>query len=267
MNAPRVSVLIPVFNPDERYLREAIDSIRAQTMEDWELLLVEDPPAGRAREIAASYNDDRIRHHLRDRRSSLGDALNEGVTLSRAPLVARLDSDDIASPERLQRQVEFLDAKPGVAAVGSSLTIIDTGGAVIGHRRLPVSASDVADTMRRYNCVAHPAVMFRRDVVLAAGGYPSGWAPEDYDLWCRMIAGGHRIENLPAELVRYRYHAGALKFSGVHNVIRDTIATKRRYFDRSFTLTDRARLLAERVLLLLPPRAVLWLFRRLTYGW
>jgi glycosyltransferase involved in cell wall biosynthesis len=256
---------MPVFQPDESYLRQAIESVRMQTMEHWELLIIEDPPASRSRDIAMSYGDDRIRHHLRTERTSLADALNEGLQLCRAPLVARFDADDICGAGRLQRQAAYLEANPQLIAVGSSLTIIDSDARVIGHRRLPASAADVARTMRRYNCVAHPAVTFRRDAVLAAGGYPSGWIPEDYDLWCRLIANGQRIENLTDEMVRYRYHPAALKFSAVHDVIRRTIETKERYFARQFTFGDRLRIRAERLLLLLPPRFVLWLFRRLTY--
>lgn len=262
---PRVSVLMPLFAPNERHLREAIESVFAQTLGEWELVLVEDPPASIARAVAESYGDSRIRHHLREARSSLADALNEGLAICRAPLVARFDGDDICERERLEAQAAFLDAHPDIVAVGSSLAVIDDDGRIIGHRRLPNASADVARALRRFNCVAHPAVTFRREAIVAAGGYPSGWTPEDYDLWCRLVAKGERIENLPGYLVRYRYHPAASKFSGVHDVIRRTIATKLRHFRGKLTLGDRMRIAAERALLLLPPRLILWLFRRVTY--
>src|SRR4051812_38085369 len=115
---PRVSVLMPVFKPDERFLRQAIDSLRAQTIDGWELVVVEDPPASNAREVITSFGDARLRHHLRAKRSSLPDALNDGLRQCRAPLVARLDGDDICVPDRLQRQCDYLDAHPGVAVIG-----------------------------------------------------------------------------------------------------------------------------------------------------
>lgn len=265
MATPRVSVLMPVFKPHARYLREAVDSVRAQTLGDWELVVVEDPPAT-AGALLNSYGDTRIRHHVRGVRASLADALNDGLSLCRAEYVARLDGDDICAPDRLEKQLAYLESHPATAVVGSSQTIIDEEGRVIGRRRSPLTANDVARAMRRYNCIAHPAVMFRRDAILAAGGYMSGVKPEDYDLWCRLLKRGDGIENLPEDLLRYRYHAGALKFDAVHDVIRLTVATKERYFGDEFTIGDRLRIVAEKALLLLPASLVLRLFRILTYG-
>lgn len=267
MAASRVSVLLPVWQPRLQYLRAAIDSVRAQTIGDWELLVVEDPPPSAARELVVSYKDSRIRHHVRSARSSLAEALNEGIALCSAPLVARLDSDDLCRPDRLAAQVAHLDAHAGTAVVGSSLTIIDEAGAVIGHRRLPTDAAEIARTLRRYNCVAHPSVMFRREVVVREGGYAAGWSPEDYDLWCRLTNAGHKIENVGDELVSYRFHESALKFGDVRGEIRRTIATKRRHFASQFTLGDRLRLAGEVALLALPAPLVLRLFRIVTYGW
>lgn len=261
---PRVSVLVPVWRPDLRFLREAIESVRAQTLADWELLLVEDPPASDAAALVASFADPRIRHVVRESRSALPDALNEGLRLCRAPYVARLDGDDVCMPERLAIQAAHLDANPRTAVVGSRTTIIDGDGNVIGVRKDPTGADDVAAAMRRYNCIAHPSVMFRRDVVLDAGGYAKT-SPEDYDLWCRLMVAGHRLENRPEELLRYRFHEGASKFEAVHDVVRVTIAVKKKYFAGRFTLRDRLRILGEQLLLLVPPRVILWLFRAVTY--
>ncbi len=255
---------MPVWRPDLDYLRQSIASVQAQTMNDWELILVEDPPLS-ARLLVEGFRDPRIVHLQRASKTSLADALNEGLTACRADLVARLDGDDLCLPQRLSEQVAYLDRHPSIAVAGTSLVIIDAEGKEIGHRAMPSSSVEVRNAMRRYNAMAHPSVMFRKAAVLRAGGYENVPA-EDYDLWCRLIRDGEQLGNLPEELVRYRFHQGALKFEAVHRAIRDTIDTKRRYFHSQWTVRDRLRLAAERLLLLLPPRAVLALFRRLVYG-
>ncbi|MCU1349487.1 MAG: Beta-1,3-glucosyltransferase [Acidobacteria bacterium] len=267
---PRVSVLLPVYRPDLDYLRQAIASVVGQTFTDWELVLVEDRSSISIDPLLEEFADGRIRRHQRDRKTTLAHALDDGLAQCAAPLVARFDSDDLCAPQRLAEQVAFLDRAEDVAAVGSSLTIIDAQGRAIGRRRYPTDPGDVARAMRRYNAVAHPAVLFRRDIVLRAGGYGggSGDAPgrsEDYALWCRLLAHGARIANLPAALVQYRFHAAALKRSGVHDEIRAAIAIKRQYFGAELTIGDRVRLLGEHALFALPESLVVRLFQALTY--
>lgn len=262
---PRVSVLMPLYKPDPAYLSATVESIRTQSLTDWELIAIEDPPASEAGEILRSFNDSRIRHSVRATKRSLGDALNDGLALCSAPLVARMDADDIAVPERLATQLAYLASHPHTIVLGSSLTIIDARGRVVGHRRLPATFPAVAAAIRRHNPIAHPSVMFRRQAIIDAGGYDPAAKTEDYDLWCRLVKSGGRLENLAAELLQYRFHSGALKFEGVHEVIRATIATKEKYFRSEFTLRDRLRIVSEKVLLRLPPALVLRLFQFAEY--
>jgi len=263
--AARVSVLMPLFEPDRVFLARAVDSIRAQSLTDWELIAIEDPPASDAGVLLRATGDSRIHHVLRTAKATLGDALNDGLSRCSAALVARIDADDVAVPERLAKQVAYLDDHPDTVVLGSALTVIDASDKVIGHRRMPVSASDVTATMRRHNAVAHPSVMFRKQIIIDMGGYDATAKTEDYDLWCRVLKAGHRIENLRDELLRYRFHSGALKFDAVHDVIRASIATKERYFENDFTLRDRIRMAAERSLLHVPPKFILKMFRFAEY--
>lgn len=265
-SAPAVTVLLAVYRPDPTYFREAVASVVAQTLVDWELLVVEDEsPAISAAELLKEFEDPRIRHHFNPRRHTLASALNEGLRLARAPLVARLDGDDICEPERLAQQVRYLREHPEVAVYGSRITVIDERGALLGQRLLPTEHAEIAASLQRYNCISHPSVMFRREAVLAAGGYDDDERVEDWELWCRMVGRGARFAASPDALIRYRFHAGALKFENVHGVIRRGIDIKRRYFAGRLTMGDRLRMLAEQVLLLAPPRLILWLFRRSQY--
>jgi glycosyltransferase involved in cell wall biosynthesis len=246
------------------FFRATVESVLAQTFSDFELLVADDSASGDVEAQLASYGDARIRY-ARANASSLGEALNAGLRLARAPLVARLDADDLCLPDRLQTQVEFLSAHADIAVVGSRIEVIDEHDAVIGRRLLPLHHEEIADALRRYNCMSHPAVMFRRDAVLAVGGYPDGIVAEDYDLWCRMVLAGMRIENLERPLIRYRFHPGASKFQNFRRAIRTTIDIKEKYFAGALTAGDRLRIAAERALLALPGPLVVRLFRALSY--
>ncbi len=260
-----VSVVMGVWQTPPRYLRAAIQSVLDQTHRSFELIIIEDPSSESAADVIRELDDPRIRLRLREARGGLTSALREGMSMAIAPLIARLDGDDIAEPQRLAVQLKYLRDHPDVAVVGSALSIIDEDDQVVGRRHYPLTHDQIASTMRRYNCVAHPSVMFRKSDVEAVGGYDVAQPLEDYELWCRMIAAGCRFANLPDPLVRYRFHFESLRSTKVHRVIRDTIAVKERYFRGRFTLGDRLRIAIERTLLLLPARIVLWLFRKSQY--
>jgi glycosyltransferase involved in cell wall biosynthesis len=265
-SAPAVTVLLAVYKPDPTYFREAVASVMAQTFADWELLVVEDEsPSISAAALLTEFDDRRIRHHLNPRRHTLASALNEGLRMARAPLVARLDGDDVCEPERLAQQVRYLREHPEVTVYGSRITVIDERGALLGRRLLPTEHATIAASLQRFNCISHPSVMFRREAVLAAGGYDDDEQVEDWELWCRMLTRGARFAASPSALIRYRFHAGALKFENVHGVIRRGLEIKRRYFASRLTMSDRLRMFAEQMLLLAPPRLILWLFRRSQY--
>lgn len=260
-----VSVVMGVWQTPPRYLRAAIRSVLDQTHRSFELIIIEDPSSESAGDVVRELNDPRVRYRLREGRGGLTSALREGVSMASAPLIARLDGDDICEPQRLAVQLKYLEEHPDIAVVGSALSIIDEQDHIVGRRRYPLTHDDIATTMRRYNCMAHPSVMFRKADVDAVGGYDVAQSLEDYELWCRMIAAGYRFANLPDALVRYRFHFESLRSTKVHRVIRDTIAVKERYFRGRFTLGDRLRIVIERTLLLLSPRVVLWLFRKWQY--
>ena len=263
--ACEVSVVMGIFATPARYLRPAIQSVLDQTLENFELIIIEDQSDDPAADVIAAFNDRRIRHVVPERKLGLTRALREGMAMARAPLIARLDGDDIARPDRLATQVDFLRAHPETSVVGSGLSIIDESEASIGRRSYPLTHDEIATAMRRYNAMAHPAVMFRKSDVDSVGGYDAEQPLEDYELWCRMIARGYRFANLSEDLVRYRFHGRSLRSTQVRAVIRHTLAVKGRYFAGQFTVGDRLRNLAERLLLLLPAGIVLGLFRKWQY--
>lgn len=210
MTTPAVSVAMSVYN-GERFLVPAIESVLAQTMDDFEFLILDDGSHDQSRAIAESYaaRDTRIKVIARENRG-LVISLNQLLDEARAPLIARMDADDICMPERFARQIAFLAGHGDHGVVGSRTSDIDEFG-----RPYPLASGDhpathaelVHNIAHGGPLLAHPAVMFRRDVVLAVGGYHQAFRHcEDYDLWLRL-AGSTRIANLPERLVRYRHYA------------------------------------------------------------
>lgn len=255
---------MPVWKPHPRFFPEAVRSILDQTLTEWELVIVEDPSDGPwAADLLHGLNDSRIRLFRNPERTSLVHQRNQGLERAQASLIAWLDADDVAEPDRLQKQCDYFDRHPEVDVFGSQITIIDEEGQVIAQRRYPLEHEAIVLQLRRSNPLAQPAVMCRREPLLAVGGYQYAEYPavEDYDLWCRLAAQGCRFANHPEALVRYRLHGSALKATKLRGLLRGTLAIKSRYFRGQGDLGDHLRYLAEAAMLVLPPAWVYALFR------
>lgn len=208
MNAEaRVSVLIPVFN-GERYLAEALDSVLTQTIRDIEVVVVDDGSTDTTPRILAGYasSDDRVVVHRQANRGH-GEALNAGLGLCRAPLVARLDADDVAEPHRLASQARFLDRNPTVAVVGGGLRFIDDAGHPFAEAHYPLTNLEIRAAFEKMQTgIAHPAAMIRRGPLGQVQGYRGQFgASEDIDLWLRLME-RFDLANLPDVVTRYRVH-------------------------------------------------------------
>lgn len=260
---PRVSVVMAIRGADNEFLQKAVTSVLTQTFGGFEFLIVRDRLD--AREDDVSLPDDPRIRMIDGPGRGLGAALNLGVREARAPYIARFDADDVCLPNRLALQMRYLDENPNVAVYGSRIIVIDEHDRVIGQRLLPLTHEQIAKSLRRYNCISHPAVMFRREAALAAGGYREDVRTEDYDLWCRMLVHGATFANAAEPLILYRVHDAALKYMNVPEQIRATIEVKKRCFGHQLTIGDRARIWAEMVLEHMPAAFVLWLFRLMTY--
>ena len=131
-------------------------------------------------------------------------ALNLGIASAKYELVARLDSDDLVSPDRFMKQVEYLDRFKEVVCVGTQLLFIDEAGVEFGYTKYPTQHKDIRNRMRYQNSVGHPSVMFRKSLVQRVGGYREFLTgSEDYDLWLRLCEIG-KVENLTLALTKYR---------------------------------------------------------------
>lgn len=159
---PKVTVLMPVYN-GEKYLKEAIESILSQTFTDFEFLIINDGSTDGSVDIIESYDDERIRLVHNEKNIRLALSLNRGLELSRGEYIARMDCDDIALPERLEKQVSFMDKNPGVGMCG---TWIKTIGEIEGDIwKYPTDYDTIKCSLLFVSTFAHPSIMIRKSVV------------------------------------------------------------------------------------------------------
>lgn len=264
--APAISVAMVVLAPDPRHFPAAVRSVLEQTHTDLELVIVEDPSDRSAADQLAGIEDPRLRLIRNPRRTSLVDQRNRAVLEGRAELVAVLDADDVAHPDWLSTQLATLRSHPDVAVVGTPLRVIDDDGALVGYRDYPREHDAIVAAMPRYNPVAQPGVAFRRRAFEDVGGYQAHLANEDYDLWSRLARAGYHFANQDRALVDYRVHPGGMKARKLRETIRGTLDVKRRHWSDRLGVAGRLHMLAERILLLLPPALVLRLFTWIRYS-
>jgi len=213
--APRVSVVLPVRNGG-RWLQQAVDSILAQTLARLELLVVDDHSTDGAA-ARLPRHDPRLRV-LASEGKGVSRAFNTGLAAARAPYVARMDADDIALPQRLEHQVAWLDARPELAICGACVEIFRDDGAPLdgGNRRYQAwlnACREPADIRRALfveSPIPNPTALFRREALLALGGYADPSWPEDYDLFLRADARGLLMGKPGDVLLRWREHDASL---------------------------------------------------------
>lgn len=235
IDAPRVSVLMPCFDVAET-VDEAIASLVEQTMPDFELVAVDDGSTdGTADHLQGwAARDARIRV-LHIPHAGIIAALNAGLAACRAPYVARMDADDRAHEERLERQAGFLDANPQIALVGSLVEGFPADGVREGFRLYMEWLNHLVDhdsiTREIYieSPLAHPSVTFRKRWVEQVGGYQDrGW-PEDYDLWLRMHLAGARFAKVPEVLLYWREHGERLTRTDARYSVENFLRAKAHY--------------------------------------
>jgi glycosyltransferase involved in cell wall biosynthesis len=193
VSGPAVSVVMPAFNAAST-LQRAIDSVLAQTYSNFELVVVDDGSTDETPTILARQVDERIRViRMRDNVGIVG-ALNRGLEEARGALIARLDADDEALPERLALQVEAFATHPNLVLCGCAADRVDPQGTRLGRSVPPASHARLAAAMVTGNRLVHSTVMFRRDAARACGGYrPDQLLAEDYGLWLRLMRAGEAL--------------------------------------------------------------------------
>jgi len=207
LQVPQVSVLMPVRN-GRPYVRIAIESVLGQSFRDFELIVLDDgSDDGTLLELNDIAQQDRRVCVVPLPRSGMRIAVNHGLELARAELIARMDADDICEPSRLEQQIAFLQKHPHVVALGAFAWAIDPDGDRLYPIDLPTKHEDMRSRLLNgSNCFIHPAVMYRKDGVVQVGGYQDDYPTDDYGLWLRLSEIGE-LANIPKYLLQYRVAA------------------------------------------------------------
>lgn len=197
----------------EQFLPAAVESILGQTYHGWELIVVDDGSTDASGAILRSFaeREPRVRVIEHQNKRGLARSLNDAFACAQGELIARMDADDVSLPQRLERQVQFLDAHPEIDVLGTSAELIGATGHVFGVVQRPERHQDLAETLYRGNPILHPSAVMRRDFLKTLGGYDEKLSrAQDADLWLRGHA-GHRFHNLQEPLLRYRYRSPSVK--------------------------------------------------------
>lgn len=203
--SPSVSWVVPVFN-QARYLADSLESLLAQSFQDFEIVVVDDGSTDQSAAIVRSYGDERIVLLQNPGNLGVGSSLNRGVRAARGKYIARMDGDDLSTPDRAALQVSFMEDNPAIAVCGSH---VETFGAESHVVRRPLGSAAIKCFLLAGPPFSHPSVMLRRSVLERHSLYYDEeiGAAQDYELWFRLLQvapGG----NVDAVLLRHRLHEG-----------------------------------------------------------
>jgi len=231
MIIPKVSIIMSVYN-DERFLAASIESMLNQTYTDFEFIIVNDASTDASEKILQTYaeKDNRIQLIKNAKNIGLTQSLNKALYQTKSAYIARQDADDISLPERLERQVKYLDNHAKVGVVGTRYKEINEKGEVISSQRVTFikQPQDIAKHIYQLNPLFHSSVMIRETCLKECGGYNNTWYyAQDYELWLRLIQ-KYALANID-HVLAYRRN------------VPNNISTKKRAKQLDYALQARAR--------------------------
>ncbi|MFW6015694.1 MAG: glycosyltransferase [bacterium] len=201
-----LSVVMSVYNA-EKYLSESIESILNQTLTEFDFIIINDKSTDSSLDIIKKYatKDKRIKLINNEKNIGLTKSLNKAINISNGKYIARMDADDIAHLERLEKQYKYLDKHPEVVVLGTSGFTINEDGDIINERNVPLQFKKIKQVLRYVNPMIHPSVMFRKKEIKHIGNYNEVYDKvQDYELWFRCVAQGYKMRNLKERLIYYR---------------------------------------------------------------
>ena len=205
IQSPKVSVLMPIYNTQEAYLREAIESVLSQTFQDYEFIILNNSPSNtKLDEIVTSYKDNRIRYVKSEQNTGISEGRNRLMELAKGEYFAVLDHDDICLPTRFEEEVKVLDEHPEIGVVG---TLYERFPVSKGISKMSETSEAIEHHLMEGCAVLHPSSMIRASVLKENNiRYEEKFTPaEDYALWCWLI-GKTKFYNIQKVLMKYRWH-------------------------------------------------------------
>lgn len=227
------SVLISVYYKESpEFLRQAIDSMLAQTVAPDEVVLVCDGPMTPGLDqVILSFQEqcgDRLQVLRLQTNMGLGNALNRGIRMCRNEWIARMDSDDISLPDRMEKQLAYISSHPEVSVLGGQIVEFEKDpGCPVDMRSVPLQMPQIRETLRFKNPLNHVTIFYRKSAVLAAGNYEDYPGFEDYQLWARMLAQGYQMANLKDCLCQVRIGSEMYRRRGGWSFFKNTYRMQR----------------------------------------
>jgi glycosyltransferase involved in cell wall biosynthesis len=262
---PKISVIMPAYNA-QKYIAEAIESILNQTFRDFEFIIIDDASTDKTWEIIQKYaQKDRRTIALKNAENLQNyKTRNNGIAIARGKYIATMDADDWSYPDRLQKQVEFMEKNPEVVLCGSFVEICDKNLDVLNKRNYPETDEKIRKKLFRYSPFCHPSTMWRTVTVKKVGGYNDVYPiAQDYKMEFKVGRFG-KFANLPEVLHKLRVHSGSLsmRYSKKQELYTLRIRLKAviKYGYR-MTVFDKGYFLAQCIsIFLIPSRTKFWLF-------
>lgn len=228
---PQISVLLPAYNA-ERYVAQSIQSVLAQTHEDFELIVVNDASTDSTRAVVLQYDDPRIRLVDNPRNLGIVETLNRAMAMARGRYIARIDADDLCIPTRFAKQKAALDSRPGIVMVSAEMSVLSRGAVRFTRQRPETDLKALRWMLHLGNPVGHSSMMFRAEAVQRLGAYMRRefQYAEDFDFTHRLLAIGD-VFIIPEYLVIYRQHGSNLTVTHRDEMARAAAAVLRRVYE------------------------------------
>lgn len=224
-----ISVITPIYNR-EKYLPECINSILSQSYKNFEFILIDDKSTDGTSEIIKYYasRDSRIIVLENDKNIGATASFNRGLAISKGKYVARMDSDDISFPTRLQKQICIFQLWSNLDVLGTGAILIDRDGNIIGKKQFPSTNQEIKEILNSGVPVFDPSVMIKSNVLKESGGFDERLAPaDDYHLWLTLFKKKKIIANIQEYLIKYRIHDNNLsKLSSKEQLEKSFLALK-----------------------------------------
>ncbi len=250
---PEVSVIIATYNEPREIIQQSVQSILDQTFTNLEVLILDDSTSAETRSILDSFSSDpRVQLIRGETRMGFVHSLNIGLRQAKGRFIARMDGDDISLPDRIAKQVEYLDSHPAISVVGGSMYIINENQQVISYRKYP-TGNCAFNWLSVYRTpLAHPTVMFRKSIVDQGFFYDESFKKsEDLEYWLRLRKNGFKLSNMPDFLLSYRV-CGDLSKKRVNNHWNYNLKARKKNFSWKLPLINSLSLLVSFIYSILP---------------
>ena len=213
-----ISVIMSTYKEDERLLRESIESILNQTYRDFEYIIILDYPDNDVHKSVIeeyAFKDNRIHFYINEKNMGLTDSLNRGLSLCHGEYIARMDADDISLPNRLERQMKYLEKNHYDLIGGITEMINENGSLLYSIKSVPTDPKKINKALRYSQCIAHPTWLGKKEVFEKNAGYRHMPLCEDYDFTLRAVLNGFVISNLNEAVLKYRMTSNSISRSNL----------------------------------------------------